>query len=199
MQPGHHRIDLSVGYERSRTGRLVSLAVLAPLLVVTCGCVGAMIGQFTRFQGGPAAITGIAALVLGGGAALLMGLLLTTVVRTGASLTGPYLTVTRLSSRTVDLRAATSITIHAATDTQTGVGADGSIVALPGNTRTPVLTVVTPARTVGLRLRSLDGALIPARQMVAVADALTWAHCPGAREAEHWLRVMAADPRTMLL
>lgn len=50
-----------------------------------------------------------------------------------------------------------------------------------------------------LRLRSRDGILIPAPQMVALGAAVTAAEVPGAQEAAHWLNSMAADPRTMLL
>ncbi|MFY1701336.1 hypothetical protein ACN28G_06310 [Micromonospora sp. WMMA1923] len=100
MQPGVSSLDLSVGFQRSRTGRVISLTVAGFLLVVLCGCLGAILGQFVT-----------------------MG-------------------------RNAQLSAVLAL-------------ASGALAAL--------------------------------------ADALGWAHCPGAREAAGWLRAMAADPRTMLL
>ncbi|WP_091436100.1 hypothetical protein [Micromonospora yangpuensis] len=198
MQPGVSSLDLSVGFQRSRTGRVISLTVAGFLLVVLCGCLGAILGQFVT-MGRNAQLSAVLALASGALAALGTTLLVVRTARLGATLTGTRLTVTGLTSRTVDLRTATSVSLHATADSHTGVASDGSVVATGGSTRTPVLTVTGPEGTVRLRLRGAEGVLVPAGQMVALADALGWAHCPGAREAAGWLRAMAADPRTMLL
>ena len=198
MHPGFARLDLSVGYSRGRTGRLVALVLLGTLLVAGCCGIGAILGVLAGGGENPT-VSGILALLLGGGAAVGVTLLGVASVRQGARLEGTRLTVTGLTSRSVDLRAARSVTLHASADSQTSVSSDGSIVSSRGTTRTPVLTVDGPGGPVRLRLRSLEGVLIPAGQMVALADALGTTAAPGAREAAGWLRAMAADPRTMLL
>ncbi|MFI9526736.1 hypothetical protein [Micromonospora rosaria] len=198
MQPGVARTELSVGYTQSRTGRVVSLVLAGVLLVGACCGVGAISAHLVA-QGASPGAAAVVALLFAGTAALAMTLLVVWTARAGAALAGTELTVRGLVSRTVDLRSATAVTLHAMAQSQAGVASDGSVVATGGVTRVPVLTVTTPGRTVRLRLRSLDGVLLPAGQMVALADALGWARCPGAREAADWLRAMAADPRTMLL
>jgi hypothetical protein len=191
-------VELSVAFGQGRTGRVVLLVVAGLLLVATCCCLGGIFGQLTT-GGNNSHVGGILGVLFAVAAAVPMTLLVIRTARVGAVLDGTRLTVTGLTSRTVDLRAATSVTLHAAANAQTAVASDGSVVAVPGNTRTPVLTVSADGRTVALRLRSLDGVLIPAFQMLALAGALDYAHCPGARESAGWLRAMAADPRTMLM
>ncbi|MBW4702433.1 hypothetical protein [Micromonospora sp. RL09-050-HVF-A] len=204
MQPSVPRIPLSVGYRSSRTGRVVSLLVLGVILTIGCGCVGAFIGTGINAAGGndtsgSAAVPAIAALVSAGLVLLLIGLLVTSIVRSGAWLEGSRLTVVGLTTKSVDLRAARSVSLHAAAVAQTGVSSDGSLVATGAVTRTPVLTVTADSGTVKLGLRSRESLLIPPPEMYALAAALDTARCPGAAEAAAWLRAMAADPRTMLL
>ncbi|MEU1603412.1 hypothetical protein [Micromonospora matsumotoense] len=204
MQPSAPRIPLSVGYRSGRTGRIVSLLVLGAILTVGCGCVGAFIGTGLnaaagKNTSGSAAVPALVALLSAGLVMLLIGLLVTSVVRAGAWLEGTRLTVVRLASRTVDLRAARSVSLQASAVAHTGVSTDGSLVATGAVTRTPVLTVSTDTGTVKLGLRSKESLLIPPPEMYALAAALDTARCPGAAEAAGWLRAMAADPRTMLL
>ncbi|WP_420119366.1 hypothetical protein [Micromonospora sp.] len=204
MQPSVPRIPLSIGYRSSRTGRVVSLVVLGVLLTVTCGCVGAILGTVlnaTTGQGtsGSGAVPAVVALLSAGLVIVFVGLLVTSVVRTNAWLEGSRLTVVRLTTKSVDLRAARSVTLQATAVAHTGVSSDGSVVATGAVTRTPVLTVTTDTGTVKLGLRSKESLLIPPPEMYALAAALDTARCPGAPEASAWLRAMAADPRTMLL
>ncbi|QDY09865.1 hypothetical protein FJK98_24195 [Micromonospora sp. HM134] len=201
MQPSVPRIPLSVGYRSSRTGRVVSLLVLGALLTVTCGCVGAFLGTGLNAAGGDGspALPALVALLSAGLVMLLVGLLVTSIVRTGAWLEGSRLTVVGLTARSVDLRSARSVSLHAAAVAHTGVSGDGSLVATGAVTRTPVLTVTADTGTVKLGLRSRESLLIPPPEMYALAAALDTARCPGAAEAAAWLRAMAADPRTMLL
>ncbi|MEV4843851.1 hypothetical protein AB0K20_11615 [Micromonospora matsumotoense] len=203
MQPHPPRIALSVGYQSSRTSRIVSLLVLGTILTIGCGCVGAVAGTGLNASvgdtGGNPAVPALVALLVAGLVMLLIGLLVTSIVRAGAWLEGSRLTVVNLAARTVDLRAARSVTLHAAAIAQTGVSSDGALVATGAVTRTPVLTVSADTGTVKLGLRSREGLLIPPPEMYALAAALDTARCPGAAEAAGWLRAMAADPRTMLL
>ncbi|SCE69756.1 hypothetical protein GA0070216_101425 [Micromonospora matsumotoense] len=204
MQPSAPRITLSVGYRSGRTGRIVSLLVLGAILTVGCGCVGAFIGTGLNAAAGnntsgSTAVPALVALLSAGLVMLLIGLLVTSVVRAGAWLEGTRLTVVRLASKTVDLRAARSVSLRATAIAQTGVSSDGGLVATGAVTRTPVLTVSTDTGTVKLGLRSKESLLIPPPEMYALAAALDTARCPGAAEAAGWLRAMAADPRTMLL
>jgi hypothetical protein len=198
MHPGSARVDLSVGYTQGRTGRIVVLVIVGIGLVVACCGLGAITGVLTGGRDA-AGVSGVLALVMGGAAAVGMTLLGVNIVRQGARLEGTRLTVTGRRSRSIDLRSAQSVTLHASADSQTSMSSDGSLASTRGTTRTPVLTVHGPGGPVGLRLRSLDGVLIPAPQMIALADALSSTACPGSREAVYWLRTMAADPRTMLL
>ncbi|MFJ8687122.1 hypothetical protein [Micromonospora wenchangensis] len=201
MQPSVPRIPLSVGYRSSRTGRVVSLLVLGILLTVACGCVGAFLGTGLNAAGGDGnpAVPALVALLSAGLVMLLVGLLVTSIVRTGAWLEGSRLTVVGLTTKSVDLRSARSVSLHAAAVAHTGVSSDGSLVATGAVTRTPVLAVTADNGTVKLGLRSKETLLIPPPEMYALAAALDTARCPGAAEAAAWLRAMAADPRTMLL
>ncbi|MFI9640193.1 hypothetical protein ACIG87_09000 [Micromonospora sp. NPDC051925] len=201
MQPSAPRITLSVGYRSGRTGRIVSLLVLGALLTVGCGCLGAAAGTGLNAAagGGNPAVPALVALLAVGLVVLLVGLLVTSVVRTGAWLEGTRLTVVRLTGKTVDLRAARSVALQATATAHTGMASDGALVATGAVTRTPVLTVTIDTGTVKLGLRSKESLLIPPPEMYALAAALDTARCPGAPEAAAWLRAMAADPRTMLL
>ncbi|MFY1624216.1 hypothetical protein ACN261_00605 [Micromonospora sp. WMMD723] len=204
MQPSVPRIPLSIGYRSSRTGRVVSLVVLGVLLTVTCGCVGAILGTVLNASvgagtSGSGAVPALVALLSAGLVIVFVGLLVTSIVRTNAWLEGSRLTVVRLTTKSVDLRAARSVTLQATAVAHTGVASDGSVVATGAVTRTPVLTVTTDTGTVKLGLRSKESLLIPPPEMYALAAALDTARCPGAPEAAAWLRAMAADPRTMLL
>lgn len=197
MNSAHARVRLSVGYPSGRTGRLVMLSILGVLLVGSCGCLGGMVGLLAG--GTDSTLPILASPVLAAAAAIGVGLLIAHTARVGAWLDGCLLTVRGLATRTVDLRTARSVTLHATADAASGMAGDGSVVVTSGATRTPVLTVVGSEATVRLRLRNREGVLIPAAEMAALAGALSAASCPGAREAANWLRAMAADPRTMLL
>ncbi|MEH0844089.1 hypothetical protein V6U81_17015 [Micromonospora sp. CPCC 205711] len=201
MQPHVARTELSVGYGASRGWRVVSVLLVGAMLTVGCGCLGALLGHglVAATGGGDRVLPGLCALLLAGLTAILVGIQTVVFVRSGARLEGSRLTVTTLTSRSVDLRTARMVSLHATAGSNTGVSSDGTVVAIGGGTRTPVLTVTTGEGTVSTRLRSRDGVLIPAPEMRALAAALDTARCPGAAEAAGWLRAMAADPHTMLL
>ncbi|GAB3154465.1 hypothetical protein GCM10027290_49010 [Micromonospora sonneratiae] len=189
---------MSVGYPRGRTGRLVTVSILGAVVVGLCCCLGGILGLLAG-GGDNSALPPIFALGLATVAAVGLGLMIASIARVGAWLDGTRLTVRGLTSRTVDLQTARSVTLAATADSNTGIASDGGVVVTGGVTRTPVLTVVGPEATVRLRLRSREGVLIPASEMAALAGALSVAQCPGAREAASWLQAMASDPRTMLM
>ncbi|MGW0434965.1 hypothetical protein ACWDV4_20795 [Micromonospora sp. NPDC003197] len=198
MYPGQARIQLSVGYPKSGTSRVVTLSIAGGVIAVASYCLGGLLGTL-RSSGGDSLLPAILALAPAAVATVVIGLMIANVVRSGAWLEGTQLTVRDLASRTVELRNAWSVTLAATAESSTGIATDGGFMVTGGITRSPVLTVVGPDATVQLRLRSREGVLIPAAEMMALANALSVAQCPGAREAASWLQAMASDPRTMLM
>ncbi|WP_328344263.1 hypothetical protein [Micromonospora sp. NBC_00421] len=170
MQPLAPRITLSVGYQ-SGTRAVVAFLMLGVVLTITCG---GLCGVTARSV--------LAGLLVAAPVMLFYGLLMRSILRAGGWLEGSRLTVVNVATRTVDLRAARSVSLRAT----------GSVK------RTPLLTVTTDARTVKLILRSGEGVLLPPGELVALAAALDTARCPGAAETAGWLRAVAAGPRTML-
>ncbi|MEV1290272.1 hypothetical protein [Micromonospora sp. NPDC049679] len=170
------------------------------------GCFGYIVGLFAMWatagrDADPSAlsVSFVLAAMLALVAAVGAGLAIAFVSRAGAWLEGTFLTVRNLTTRTVNLALARSVTLRAISDTQAAVPSDGGVVLTGVAVRTPLLTVVAGGTTVRLRLRSRDGTLLPPAQMLVLADALAVARCPAAAEAVAWLRTMAADPRTLLL
>ncbi|MEV4843850.1 hypothetical protein AB0K20_11610 [Micromonospora matsumotoense] len=184
MHPYPARIALSIGHQTRRTSRFVTLLLLDALVIFAVGCgTGILIFvTLTTEPGNPYTLLGIVPLLLAVVQVVFMALFAVAVIRAAAWLEGSRLTVVNVATRTVDLRAARSVSLRAT----------GSVK------RTPLLTVTTDARTVKLILRSAEGVLLPPGELVALAAALDTARCPGAAETAGWLRAVAADPRTML-
>ncbi|GAA1799286.1 hypothetical protein GCM10009682_21150 [Luedemannella flava] len=185
---------LSVGYGTTRRRRLVLLSIYGAMLLPAGCCLGALLSLittnlFVRSQAeNPAwsvACGLLVALPLGAFPVLMM----VRITRLAAWLEGTRLTVRQFRTRSVDLRTARSVRL----DTILERGPANSAV------RSPVMTVVGPEGSVKLMLRGRDGALLPAPEMIALADALSTTACPGAHESATWLRTMATDPRTILM
>ncbi|WP_139307292.1 hypothetical protein [Micromonospora pattaloongensis] len=202
MQAATWRFPLAVGFERTRRSRIVTLSVLGAMAVGVAGGVGYAVGRMAVWAFAcpgrhpylqPVAVVPavIAAAVVAGGAAVMIAF----VGRTGAWLEGTFLTVRNLTARTVNLAAARAVILA---PTAHGPPPDAAPPPVGGVRDTPVLTVVTDAATVRLRLRSRDGALLPPAQLRVLADVLAVARCPGGAEAVARLRAMAADPHTLL-
>ncbi|PZM94728.1 MAG: hypothetical protein DIU79_09060 [Actinobacteria bacterium] len=198
MQTATWRFPLAVGFNRSRTCRVVSFTILGITLTGAGACLGYALGLRVTGQDSINATAPLASVLAAALAALAVassGLVIAFVSRAGAWLEGPFLTVRRLGARTVNLAAARSVAVTA---TRGGPLTPDTPLA-EGMTRTPVLIIGDGDQTVRLRLRSRDGTLLSPGQMRVLADALAVADCPGAFEAVMWLRSMAADPRTLLL
>jgi hypothetical protein len=197
MTTGEHRQPLSSGPIRSRTAKLVLWTVLGPVMLCLCAGVGAgivvVIGDVADMSPGTVntwAAVGAVVSVLGGAA--LIACQIVVLVRAAAWLEGSRLTVRRMRARTVDLTLAQRIELSAHTEVQ---HARANAVRVP--IRTPYLTVTDGSTTVQLRLRTADGGLLPSTEMRALADAVSAATCAGAKDAENWLRAIAADPRSL--
>lgn len=199
MQASGARYALSVGFGRRRTGRLVTVGVFTVVLFVAGCCLGNLLSLMATNLGARSQADNTALHMLVGLAfAVLLGAfgawMFAYIARFAAWLEGTRLTVRRIRTHSIDLRTATSM--HLAAVTEPGPAVAGSTGAA---IRTPVLTVSGPDGSVKLPLRGRDGALLPPPEMIVLADALSTAMCPGAREAAAWLRAMAADPRTLLM
>jgi hypothetical protein len=182
------------------------MSILGVLATGATACFGYIVGLFAMWViAGPGpdpsslSLSFVLATMLAMLAAVGAGLVIAFVSRAGAWLEGTFLTVRNLTTRTVNLAVARSVTLAAISDTQAAVPSSGGLVLTGTSVRTPLLTVVAGGTTVRLRLRSRDGTLLPPAQMRVLADVLAVARCPGAAEAVAWLRTMAADPRTLLL
>jgi len=190
----------SVGFRR-KVGSIVALCIASLVLVPGAGLTGSMLTMTISWlvdrdipAKTQANLGGIGALVAAAGMMTLVGLSIARRVRAGAWLDGTRLCVRRVRTRSVELMAATSVSINARSEAIPAASAGGQrLVAV----RTPVLTVTGPGGPIELRLRRPDGPLLPADELLALAAALSESRCPGAPEAVAWLRAIASDPRSL--
>jgi hypothetical protein len=197
MVYGGQRLELSSGEVRRRSTKIVLWAVLGPVLACLCGVVGTIAGLIIGSVAdlSDSAISGLsfvtAAIVCLAGAAYAVYQIVV-LARSAAWLEDGVLSVRRLRTKSVSLASARVVRMSANTETQR---ATRTHVATP--IRTPYLSVSDETTTVHLRLRGPDDGLLPPAEFRALADALSAATCPGAAEAQSWLRAIAADPRSL--
>jgi hypothetical protein len=187
------RVRLSVGFERSRGVRLAVTTLAGLLAAFGAGCVGLIAGMmlvwlvddagsgWASLPFGLAAVFAVAVLVLA-------ALGVARIVRFGAWLDGNRLTVRNVRARTADLAGARSVAIRSTRSPLAGAPAGVDPVVR-------MLDVTTDQGLVQLRLASLERVLLPPNQLLALADAVAAARCPGAAEVVGWLRSAAAQPR----
>lgn len=192
------RYHLSVGFETSLTARLVGLLFIGLFLLVGAMCGGYALGMLALYAvaAAPAAPAVFAYLPFVGAAlgllsaTLYMVLAFAAAMRQAAWLDGTWLTVRRLRRRTVDLAAARLVGLQPTTE-RLRAPAPVGVLTGPGAS-VAVLVVTAESGTVRLRLASRERVQLPAHQLLAIADALSAARCPGAAEVVHWLRGTAA-------
>ncbi|MFC6019583.1 hypothetical protein ACFP2T_25660 [Plantactinospora solaniradicis] len=194
MHTGVHRYQLSVGFHGSRAIRAVLVAVLGGMAALASGCLGLIIGMMMLWVVPdepstpkawaylPFALAG----VLTTAVVIYVVLTMTFGIRLDAWLEGTRLTVRGLRQRTVDLAAARTVALRRTNQRLVAPVRRSGVV---GPTQSVALLVVTTdAGAVRLRLATREGIQLPPEQLLALANALSVARCPGATEVVAWLR-----------
>jgi hypothetical protein len=193
---------LSAGFERTKATRAVVIGLLGVLGAGVAGCAGMLIGALASvtFHGPdfdsrvPAGLPQVLGASFAGLFGVFAALMATTIIRSGAWLSGSRLTVRALRTRTVDLTTARSISLR-----RTSVRLRRPTPARAQthlDSRIPELVVRTDTGNVRLRLASAERRLLPPDELAALADALSATERPDASEIAGSLRDLADRPRT---
>ncbi|MGI5147530.1 hypothetical protein ACQEVC_14330 [Plantactinospora sp. CA-294935] len=198
MHPGMYRYHLSVGFHGTRALRVVFVLVLGGMATVASGCLGFIVGMMLLWAipdrpDSPIALGHlplVTAGVLAMSVVVYVALVIAFGVRLAAWLEGTRLTVRGLRQRTVELADARSVALRQINQKLVGPVRHSGIVgpAQPVS----VLEVADGNGRVRLRLASREAVQLPPEQLLALANALSTARCPGAVEVVAWLRGTAA-------
>lgn len=197
-----HRYHLSVGFQGTRTIRVVFGAVLGGLAALGSGCLGFILGMMLLWvvpdgTDAPRALGYLPLMVAGVLATLVLiyaGLVIAFGVRLDAWLEGSRLTVRGLRKRTVDLAAARSVALRQINQKLVGPARRTGVIGPPQPVS--VLDVTDTNGRVRLRLASREAVPLPPEQLLVLANALSLARCPGAMEVAAWLRGTAVVARS---